>query len=234
MIPQKPRRIRAPQRVGFIALALSLVGCAAGGNAAVPTPTLSPTWTVAAVSSEPVTDTAPVTDTKVVSDSTSAEIEGVELTFEAEADTQVREFEPEVNFGAETPLRVDGGDDPTYQSYLRFTVEGVEGSVARATLRLYAETGADAGLSLYGSSSEWDEEAITWSSRPLPTLSPLLVLEEAVVAGQWLELDVTPLVGGNGSYSFVLGIDSSNGLAMTSREGIDGQRPHLLVTAVQP
>jgi hypothetical protein len=60
--------------------------------------------------------------------------------FPADADTRVHEVSPTTNFGSRVVLRVDGATDPDIESYLRFTVSGLAGSVQRATLRLHAVT----------------------------------------------------------------------------------------------
>ena len=52
--------------------------------------------------------------------------------------------------------------------------------------------------------------------------------KEAIDKNTWAEYDVTSLVTGNGTYSFVLAGDSSNAVSFSSRQGI--QPPQLLVT----
>jgi hypothetical protein len=49
-----------------------------------------------------------------------------------------------------------------------------------------------------------------------------------VAAGSWFELDVSPLVGGDGTYSFVLAGTSTDGVDLSSREG--AHPPQLAVT----
>lgn len=176
-----------------------------------------------------ITETGEITETSEITVTATPAPLGEEVIFPIEADTQVREFEPGLNFGGETTLRADGGDDPTFESYLRVTVAGVTGPVARARLRVFAETGSDAGLSIYGTSNEWSETELNWDNRPPRALNPLGVIQEEVLGQRWVEFDVTPAITGNGTYSFVIGLDASNGLAMTSREGDPANAPQLVV-----
>jgi hypothetical protein len=60
----------------------------------------------------------------------------VTSTFQADADARVHEAFPTTNYGSSSVLRVDGAIDPEIESYLRFTVSGIAGSVKRATLAL--------------------------------------------------------------------------------------------------
>ena len=193
--------------------------------------TIEPTETVTEeiTSTTPVSDTQPITNTTPITDGATPGAAGAGLTFGAEADTQVREFEPSINFGSEPTLRADGGTDPLHESYLRFAVTGVEGPVARATLRLYAETGAAAGLSVYITWNEWDELELNWRNRPPRTEEALDVKQEEVRAQTWVEFDVTEAVTGDANYSFVIGIGESNGLAMTSKEGNPEMAPQLVI-----
>jgi hypothetical protein len=54
--------------------------------------------------------------------------------FAAEADAQVQEANPGTNYGTKSKLNVDS---PGEESYIRFTVTGVTGTVQNATLRLF-------------------------------------------------------------------------------------------------
>ncbi len=198
---------------------------------------IEPTETVTEeiTSTTPITDTRPITSTTPITDVAPSEpgAAGAGLTFGAEADTQVREFEPSVIFGSEPTLRADGGTDPLHESYLRFTVTGVEGPVARATLRLFAETGAAVGLSVYTTANEWSEAEANWTNRPPRAETALDVKREEVRAQTWVEFDVTEAVTGDGTYSFVVGIGESNGLAMTSKEGNAEMAPQLVIEVQQ-
>jgi PKD repeat protein len=148
------------------------------------------------------------------------------LRFAASADAQVRSSSPSRNYGSDPELRVRAGD-PTYRSYLRFSVSGLGGaSVLSAKLRLFATEGSDDGGALYPVASDWTEGGITWSNAPAIGGAPLAG-PAPVVAGQWREIDVGALVRGEGSYAFALDSASSNSAYYSSREGVGA--PELVV-----
>ena len=168
-------------------------------------------------------------------DSTSAlagQAEAVLTTFGAEADTRVHEAAPTANYGARAVLRVDGATDPDIESYLRFPVTGLAGTVTRATLRLHAITDTSDGPRVSGTSNDWSETTLTWNGRPAPTTAPVADAG-AIAVGAWMELDVTQLVSGNGTVSFVLTATSTDGVDFDSRESTTATfRPELVVEAL--
>ena len=153
-------------------------------------------------------------------------------TFSASADARVQEASPATNYGASSLLRVDGATDPDIESYLRFTVSGVSGSVQRATVRLYATAGTIDGPTISGTSNGWTEGAITWSNRPAPTTAAVDD-EGAIATGSWVEFDVTALVSADGTFSFVLAATSTDGVELNSRSSSSvSLRPELVVDAL--
>ncbi len=153
-------------------------------------------------------------------------------TFSAEADSRVHEASPTSNFGSRVVLRVDGAIDPDIESYLRFTVTGISGSVQRATLRLHAVDTTVDGPKVSGTSNGWVESAITWSNRPPPTTAAVDD-EGAIPLGSWMELDVTSLVTTNGTFSVVLAATHQDGVDFDSREATTASlRPELVVESL--
>jgi len=145
----------------------------------------------------------------------------------AEADSRVREASPNLNYGADTVLYVDGGTDPAVESYIRFTVTGISGTVSNAQLRVYVTDGTYNGPALYTTSNTWTETGITWNNRPART-SGALEDKGALAVSTWVNYDVTPVITGNGTYSFVLATDAADRLGLSSREG--SAAPQLVVT----
>ena len=88
------------------------------------------------------------------------------ITFTPVADALVTEVSPTTAFGTSTALRVDGGADPDVQTYLRFTVTGVTGTIQSASLRLWATSPTANGPSVFTTASTWSEPAITWANKP--------------------------------------------------------------------
>ena len=150
------------------------------------------------------------------------------LTFAPEADAYVQEASPSRNYGTATSLRADGGSDLDVESYLRFSVSGVNGTVQSAKLRLYAWSGTANGPALHGAATTWSETAITWSNRP--TRAATATDDKGSIAGGiWVEYNVTVLVSANGTYSFALVPQSNDGVDFYSREA-GSNRPQIVVT----
>ncbi len=139
-------------------------------------------------------------------------------------DTFVGSKRPDRNYGTASYLRVASGST-IYTSYWKFVVSGAGSPVQRAVLRLYATDGSDDGGSLYvvgndylGSNTPWAERGLTWSNAPALSGSPLAVTGR-IAANTWIEFDVTPAVGGDGTYSFGLSSGSRNSAMYSSKEG---------------
>jgi chitodextrinase len=151
------------------------------------------------------------------------------FTFSAQADAYVREADPYANYGSQVGLTVDGS--PRFESYLTFNVGNVPGIVQSAKLRLYVNNGSPDGPAVYTTTSNWSEtgmSGITWATRPAAT-SGVIADKSKITSGTWAEYDVTPVVIGNGTYSFLLRTSSSNDVRANSREALSF-RPELTLT----
>jgi hypothetical protein len=150
------------------------------------------------------------------------------LTFIANADARVLEAHPGTNYGTAADLIVARASNADAESYLRFTVGGISGTVQNASLRLYDERDPSSnGPVVYRSGSTWSETGITWSNRPA-RISGVIANKGRIQRRAWVEYNVTSVVTGNGTYSFVLAADSSDGVKFSSREG--GTPPQLVLT----
>lgn len=150
------------------------------------------------------------------------------LTFIAEADAQVNESNPSTNYGNSTYLQVDGASDPDVESFIRFTVNGVSGTIQSARVRVYDTTNASTnGPAIYATGTSWAETGITWNNRPARA-SGALDNKGSISTGTWVEYDVTAWLEGNGTFSFVLAADSTDAATFSSRQG--SQPPQLVVT----
>ena len=88
------------------------------------------------------------------------------LTFITQADARVEERNPASNFGTANYLQVTGANNNHMESYIRFSVSGISGSVQSAKLRVYSTTnGTNNGPAVYAPASSWSETGITWRSR---------------------------------------------------------------------
>jgi endoglucanase len=154
------------------------------------------------------------------------------LSFGPSADATVRSSDPDRNFGTDTLLRADRGPGAAMESYVRFDVRGLAGPPGRAVLRLHVVRGSATGPSVFRTGNGWKEsgrEGITWANRPDRRGGPLAA-RGAATADLWVEYDVTEVVNGNGTFSFVVATGSIDGTDFSSRHAAPGQRPELVVT----
>ncbi len=119
-------------------------------------------------------------------------------------------------------------------SYLKFHVTGLPTKVIRATLQL-TENGDPGGGTLQvhrGSNSDWSEKNLTMTSVPA---AKELIAERAgqVGAGQTIEIDVTPLVKGNGTVTAVLVLGQGGNDIWLGSKSSD-RPPQLIVIAEDP
>jgi hypothetical protein len=83
---------------------------------------------------------------------------GGTTSFGASGDARVQEWAPGTNFGTSF-LKAEGGVDPDVESYLRFDVTGLTGTVQGATLRLFATSDTMNGPSVSSTSTGWRRTA---------------------------------------------------------------------------
>jgi sugar lactone lactonase YvrE len=152
------------------------------------------------------------------------------VVLEAEADARVVKSTPTTNFGTTTALEAD--TSPVVESFVRFTVSGVTDPVAQARLRLYVTDPSSNGPEIYPSDTGWSETTITWNTKPSRT-GALLADVAGVAKGTWVEWNVTGLVTGDGTYSFDVAADSSDGTDLNSREA-PANRPQLILDLTVP
>jgi hypothetical protein len=149
------------------------------------------------------------------------------LTFSPKADSYVRQASPTSNYGTNIKLWVGAGTNANYETNLSFTVSGAPGPAQSAKLRLYATSGTVDGPAVYATNNNWTQTGITWNTRPART-SVKLDDKGIIASNTWIEFNVTPLLSGNGTYSFVLVSTSTDSVSFSSREG--SQPPQLVLS----
>ena len=151
------------------------------------------------------------------------------VTVAAAADARVERGSGNSNYGASSSLVADLS--PQTETYLRFTITGVTGTVTSAKLRLYVTNSADNGPALYSAGNSWTETGITWNTKP-PRTGEVLDNKASVGEG-WVEYNVLAAVAaGNGTYTFNLVPESTDGLGARSREA-SSNRPQLVLETDQ-
>jgi hypothetical protein len=150
--------------------------------------------------------------------------EAATFTFTPTADAKVVSTYPTTNYASATRVVADGS--PATQSYLRFSVSGISGTVTRARVRLFVSDPSGDGPALYRTSSAWTESAITWNTKPAATGGAFGDVATAS-SGTWVEYNVTSAVTANGSYDFLLAGGSNDGSTYHSREA--SEKPQLVI-----
>ena len=140
------------------------------------------------------------------------------LTFSPIADSHVRLDKPTTNYGSSIGLEVDGS--PIKKILLKFNVSGIGSSaIANSKLRLYNVDSSNFGGSFRGiSDTSWNESTITWNTAPV--FNPLIVATlSGVSRNVWYEVDVSPLITGDGIISIGIDSNATNGADYSSKEG---------------
>ena len=118
-------------------------------------------------------------------------------SFNASADTYVYSDKPTSNYATAPKLRVDGS--PLTQTYLRFDVQGVTGTVTKATLSIFAASASSTGFDVRPvADTLWQESGITFAAAPAMGAA-VAGSSGPFATGTWAQVDVTSAVTGNGS-----------------------------------
>ncbi len=188
---------------------------ATGTPTATPSRTATPSPTATPVFTPTPTSTATSTPTST----------GNTFTFVPVADAYVNSGSPTSNYGSSTALRADGS--PDVHSYLRFDVQGLNGTVIQATLLVYANSASTLGCDARSvSDNTWAESTLNYSNAP--AMGSVLGSSGPFGAGTWIRMDVTAYVTGNGSYNFGLSTTSGTAISFASREA-GANAPQLIV-----
>ncbi len=157
------------------------------------------------------------------------------------ADATVRSQQSTRNLGSEADLVVKEAAKP-YYAYLKFQVSGIE-AVQRAFLRLHVDSGSDGGSvflvanTYAGTSTSWLENGITWDNAPPMPATPLGSWVVSPAGGpsgssDWVEVDVTKNVPGDGIFSFGLRLPAAGQVTFSAKEG--ASPPELVLIAAVP
>jgi trimeric autotransporter adhesin len=152
---------------------------------------------------------------------------GSSLTFTPTDDAYVRQPNPNENTGADTTVRIYKSGASDTQSYFKFTVAGVTGTVTSVRLRLWVTDASSVAGSIYSvADTGWSEGTITWTTKPAP--GSLVTIGGGAPLGTWVEYDLTGAVGGDGTFSFVLKDGGTDAARFSSKEAAND--PQLVVS----
>ncbi len=152
-------------------------------------------------------------------------------TFVPVADAYVSSVYPTTNYGTSTVLKAQSGS-PTTTSYLRFNVNGIVGSITKATLRLYTSTSSATGYQLRSvSDNTWEENQVTYNNAP--GFGSVVSTSGSFASNAWVSVDVTSLITGTGVFNFAVTTASTSNMSFRSRDAASNQ-PQLIVQTSVP
>ncbi len=147
------------------------------------------------------------------------------MTFTPVADAYVFQTNPTTNYGTSNLLRADGS--PIMRSYLRFNITGVNGTVTRVTLRVFANSAHSTGYNIGNvTNNTWTETGINYNNSPV--IGSSVGSSGSFGAGVWTTVDVTSLVTGNGTLNLGLYTTSATAISFNSRQASTNM-PQLIV-----
>jgi PKD repeat protein len=184
-------------------------------------------YTVTLVASNATGGSQPVTRTVTV---TPAPPPPSSLTVNPVADSYVSSESPDKNYGTSGSLKLKLSDTKEYRTFMTFAVPGLQGkTVADATLRLYV-TDRGGGGPVHTVDSDWVETgpgSITWNNVPPVSAGSVATVGVGAV-GTWVDVDLSGVVTGEGTYRLALTTQASNTGYYGSRES--AQPPQLVLT----
>ena len=177
------------------------------------TPTFTATPTKTATPSN--TPTPPNTPTATITSTATPVGSGNTFTFAPAADAYVNESSAGTNYGSATTLRQDAS--PVLRSYLRFNVQGLSGTVTKATLRIFTSNSSSSGYQVRPvTDNSWSEFAVNYTNAP--AVGSVAGSSGAFGTGVWTTIDITSLISGNGIVSLALTTTNSTAFNLASRE----------------
>ncbi len=148
-------------------------------------------------------------------------------TFTPTDDATVAQAQPSANFGSG---KLEADASPVKNFLLRFDVSGVgSGTVNSVKLRIFCTDNSPSGGQVRATDGAWNESTVTWTSAPAAGTAAPTTLGQ-VSAGHWYEIDVTPLVRGDGVVSLRVATAASDGGDFASKE--TSTKPQLIVNGV--
>jgi len=192
-------------------------------NTPMPTATNTPGPTATAT----ITPTATAIITATATASSTPGGSGGTFTFTAVADAAVLSNRADNNYGGSGTLATDGS--PIINSYLRFDVQGLTGTVSSVTLRVWANSTNSVGIDAAGvTDNSWTETTITFNNAP--AAGAVLGSSGATTAASYTEIDVTSSLSGDGLVSFMIGTTDAGRINFDSREATND--PELVIVTM--
>jgi PKD repeat protein len=141
-----------------------------------------------------------------------------QFTVPLQADTYVNTSSPTKNYATSETMKLKFEPPAEYRSLIRFTLNGLSGPPTSVRLRMFVTDASSRGGDWYLVSNNWVENTVVWGNQPAISGSPVASVG-AVSVGTWVEVNLTPAITGNGTYSFETTTTASNTMAFDSSQG---------------
>jgi len=113
------------------------------------------------------------------------------------------------------------------RSYLRFNVQGINGTITRVTLRIFANSASTTGYNIGNvANNTWTETGINYNNSP--SIGNSVGSSGLFSAGTWTTVNVTSLVTGNGTINLGLYTTNVTAISFASRQA-GANAPQLIV-----
>jgi len=139
-------------------------------------------------------------------------------TVPLDADAYFNTSSPTKNYATATVLKLHNPTSAEYRPIVKFTLSGFSGVPTSVKIRLFVTDGSDNCGSWYKVDNGWTETGVNWNNKPAVGGSPAATVG-ACVTGNFVDVDVTSAITGNGTYSFEATSGSTNTGEFSSREG---------------
>lgn len=108
-------------------------------------------------------------------------------------------------------------------------VPSLNGSIARATLRIYATSSASAGMgySVQSTGSNWTEMTLNYNNAP--AVGNVIGSTAPVIANTWTSVDLSAYITVPGTYDLVLTSNDNRAVSYSSRESANSPQLELSV-----
>jgi parallel beta-helix repeat protein len=142
----------------------------------------------------------------------------ITLDFSPTDDASIIADSPGSNYGDDDKLWVDNSP-VVYDFLIKFSVSGIgTKQVSSAQLWLYNNNHSDKGGDFYPvTDNSWSEQSVTWNNAP-PADANLITSLGAVSVNNWVMVDVTPFITGDGTYSLRVKTTSTDSAGYYAKE----------------
>lgn len=156
------------------------------------------------------------------------------LTIPVSEDASIYSAYPNNKYGTLAYLETD--NSPVKNILLKFNVTGINSrSVIASKLRIYGKDASGYGGDFHKAlDNNWSESTVTWNTAPVADTDVLGSLGPVTV-NTWYDVNVSPAISADGTYSFRITSTSSDGADYVAKEGANDLLPYLIITVpVEP